>query len=343
MFVVHASRIEKARVPPAGFAELCDRAISALRWAEPFIAASFLFIAGFSLVLSKARFGDGGTRKWCAKVLGRALGLYLLSVALFVPQYGVGLPDLLVSSGVLSAIALSIALIGVALASSWPVLTLSAIGLCVLAVTAALDRGGGTVPGLNAGPGGAFPLVAFAAFGALVARAVQLRGLRSLGFVLAIALPVTGAALLSGEPWLTERTSHYAGASASSVLGSLLRGEPLGPKIAVAFWNHSAIGALGLLFPLCASLWAALAAQRAIERAPIGAPLLLLGRHALFAYVLHLGLLGAIDALGLSPSGPVWTLALVLALALICCAIAAALERRTVRAEAKERCDRAPA
>jgi uncharacterized membrane protein len=343
MFVVHASRIEQVRVPPAGLAEQCDRLISAFRWAEPFIAASFLFIAGFSLVLSKARAGDGAAQEWLRKVLRRALGLYLLSVALFVPQYGVALPDLLLSSGVLSAIALAIALVGAALVSRRPVLGLSSIGLCVLAVTAALDFGGGAVSGLNAGPGGAFPLIAFAVFGALLARLVQVRGLRSLLFVLATLLPVTCAVLLSGAPWLTERTSRYAAASASSALGSLLRGEPLGTDVAVPFWNHSAIGALGLLFPLCASLWAALASQRAIAKVPLFAPLLLLGRHALLAYVLHLGLLGSIDVLGLSPSGPIWTLALVLAITLVCCATAAGLERRSAPADAKGGCDRAPA
>jgi uncharacterized membrane protein len=343
MFVVHASRIEKVRAPPTGFAELCDRVVGALRWAEPFIAASFLFIAGYSVVLSKAHCGDAPTRKWLGKVLRRALGLYLLSVALFIPQYGLTLPDLLASSGVLSAIALSIASTGLALVSPRPILALSSIALGVIAVTAGLDMGGGTVSGLNAGPGGAFPLMAFAVFGALLARGVGVLGLRGLAVAVAILIPVSGTVLISGARWLTERTSHYPGASASSVFGALLRGEPLGPSVAVPFWNHSAIGALGLLLPLCAALLVVLAAQRAIAKTPVFAPLLLLGRHALLAYVVHLGLLGAIDALDLAPSDPLGTLGLVLLLILMCWAIAAGFERIRTPARAPDYADRAPA
>jgi hypothetical protein len=343
MFAVHASRIEKVRVPPTGLAELCDRVIGALQWAEPFIAASFLFIAGYSVVLSKAHSAGAPEKLWLGKLLRRALGLYLLSVALFIPQYGVTLPDLLASSGVLSAIALSIAAIGVALVSPRPLLGLSSIALGVIAVTAVLDLGGGTVSGLNAGPGGAFPLLAFAAFGALSARGVGARGARGLAVGAAILLPVSGAVLISGAPWLTERTSHYAGSSGSSVLGALLRGEPLDASVAVAFWNHSAIGALGLLLPLCVVLLLALTAQRAIANMSIFAPLLLLGRHALLAYVVHLGLLGAIDALDFAPSDPLGTLGLVLALVLICCAMAAGLERIRTPVRAPDYGDRAPA
>ena len=89
--------------------------------------------------------------------------------------------------------------------------------------------------------------------------------------------------------------------------------------------------------------WVALAAQRGDRQIAVFLPLLLLGRHALVAYVVHLALLGAIDALELAPSSPIGTLGLVLALSLICCAIAAGLERRGAVASASERCDRAPA
>jgi uncharacterized membrane protein len=342
MFVVHSSRIERVHVPPAGFEELCDQLVVAFRWSEPFIAASFLFIAGYSLVLSHAHF-DGTRRQWVTKVLRRALLLGVLSVALFVAQYGIALPDMVVSSGILSAIALAIALVGFGLVWTRSGPVLGAVALIGLAATAALDLSGATVSGLNAGPGGAIPLVSFAAFGALVASVVDARGLRGLGFLTLALLPVTAIAALSSAPWLTERTSHYASTSASSLFGAILRGESGGAAVAVAFWNHSAVGAVGLSAPLCAALWLALAAQNAVVERRVFAPLLLLGRHALAAYVAHLGLLGLIDAFDLAPSSPLGTLSLVLLIALICWALAAALERRVSVATAQGECDRAPA
>src|SRR6185503_12436030 len=100
---VHARRLEAPRRPPAGVAELVDSFFDRMLWLEPYIAASFLFVAGFSLVLSQKHGKARGARPFVAKIARRALGLWALSVVLFVPQYGLALPDLIVSSGILSA------------------------------------------------------------------------------------------------------------------------------------------------------------------------------------------------------------------------------------------------
>ncbi len=340
MFVVHASRIERVRVPPSGLAELCDRLVWAFRWAEPFIAAAFLFIAGYSLVLSQR---GRARRDWVTKILRRTALLYALSVVLFVPQYGISFPDLVLSSGILSAIALAIAMVGLGLATERPAMALVVTAFLVLAATAVLDVSGATVSGLNAGPGGAFPLVAFTAVGALAARSIHARGPRALGWLCLGSLPLTLAVWAAGLPWLTERSSLYPGGSALSVLGALLRGEGSGAALPVAFWNHSAAGFVGLLAPLGVSLFMVLAAQRVLPGLRLFAPVLLLGRNALLAYVVHLALLGLLDALELAPQSPTGTLGLVLLLAAFSCIAALWLERRAASASARARYDRAPA
>jgi len=340
MFVVHASRIERVRVPPSGLAELCDRLVSAFRWAEPFIAAAFLFIAGYSLVLSQR---GRARRDFLPKILRRVALLYALSVVLFVPQYGTSFPDLVLSSGILSAIALAIAMVGLGLVTDRPVAALLSVALVVLAATAALDVSGATVSGLNAGPGGAFPLVAFAAVGALSARLIHARGLSALAWSCLGLCLLTLAVWDARLPWLTERNSLYPAGSAASVLGALLRGGSPGAALPVAFWNHSAAGALGLLAPLGVSLLLVLVAQRALPGLRLFAPVLLLGRNALLAYVLHLALLGLLDAFELAPQSPTGTLGLVLLLAVFSCAVGLWLERRASLASARARYDRAPA
>jgi uncharacterized membrane protein len=355
MFVVHASRIERVRVPPAGFAELCDRVVGAFRWAEPLIAAAFLFIAGYSLVLS--HLGSSSRREWLVKIGRRCALLYALSVALFVPQYGIVSPDLLVSSGVLSAIALSIAIAGLCLITNRPGVALLGAAAVVLAATAWLDASGATVTGLNAGPGGAFPLVAFTLVGAAMARRVHagkvsgrqaspgLPDVRALIAIELFLLTVAAVVLVAGAPWLTERVSLYPAASASSVLGELLRGEQPGTAMPIAFWNHSALGALALLAPLGAALIGVLVVQRALPGRRLLAPLLLLGRSALLAYVTHLLVLGLLDAVDLAPQSAPGTLGLVLLLAAFCGALGHLVERRAAArgTSARTECDRAPA
>ena len=321
MFAVHARRLESPVHPPAGIAELADRALDGALFIEPYVAASFLFLAGFSLVLSHQKNAENFRRK----VARRTLVLWALSVAMFVPQYGLTLPDLVLSSGILSAIALSILLVGATLGLHRPKLWLGLIIGAVIAITAWLDGSGRTVSGLNAGPGGAFPLVAFCATGAFLALIHGERGIRALsGFALGAIAPSLVAAFAE-LPWVTERTSRYSHPGLTAV-ADVVHGRP-GVPSEVAFWNHSAIGAVGLMAPLCITLLLVLGTQRRLARRAALAPVSLLGRHALAAYVLHLGLLGVVDLCGLDPKGPLETLGLVFVLALASWLFARARER----------------
>jgi len=327
MVVVHVRRLESGTRAGA-----LDSALRLFMWLEPYVAASFLFIAGYSIVLSHAKASEG----WLKKLLRRALGLYALAVLLFVPQYGVELPDLLASPGILSAIALAIALVGSALSTRFAVLALSAMTLVVLSVTLVLDRSGATVSGLNAGPGGAFPIVAFSALGGLTAIVRQRFGDRALSMMSLASLPVLGVVLLSGAPWLTERASFYASHAGQLALASMGTDAP---KQAMHFWNHSAFGALGLCAPLTLSLVVSLRFKSRVASFAPARPLIVLGRHALAAYVVHLGLLGVIDLAGLGPSGPAHTWAIVAAISLGIIVLSYVLDRlrpRKGRAPAPE-------
>lgn len=322
MFAVHARRLQPAATRGAGAG---DRIFDALMWAEPFIAAGFLFVVGTSLVLSRAAWSERPGGSWGRKLSTRAAGLYLLSVALFVPQYGVELPDLIVSPGILSVIALSIVAVGLALQARRARVALAVLAALGLLVTALCDFANVTLPGINAGPGGALPLVSFSAAGALLELHRQEHGPKALVAHCLAALPVMGAALWSAAPWTTLRASQYRVHAGLVALPELFAPAP---RAAVQFWNHSAVGALGLMFPLTAVLLAFLALPKPLLAPRLLAPLGLLGRHALAAYVLHLGLLGVVELLGAGPrsTGGSWLLVAGLCVAAVCAGLV--LDRR---------------
>lgn len=328
MFVVHARRLQpsltRTGTGPA------EASLEFFMNIEPFVASSFLFVAGYSLVLSRRRATE--PRAWFRRMLRRAAGLYAISVGLFVLQYGVDLPDLLLSSGILSVIAVAIVVIAAALRGPNAALPLVGVSVLTLGVTAALESTRSAVSGLNAGPGGAFPLLAHAALGALAAEWVIRHGRRAPWIVAAATLPLTAAAIALDARWTGEFVSHYRALDGRVAVLSLF--DPAfatAPREAITFWNHSTWGALALVMPLFASLALALEVpQRAADVRPL-APALLVGRHALLAYVAHLCVLGLLDVSGLAPPGSVATWLLIIGLCALSVIIAWAVERWPLR------------
>jgi hypothetical protein len=145
-------------------------------------------------------------------------------------------------------------------------------------------------------------------------------------------MPALAVALATGARATTERSSLYAEHAGLLALPSLLS-QPV-RRVPIAFWNHSALGALALLVPLSLAIWAFLSAPRALAGSPALAPLRLLGRHALLAYVLHLGLLGVIALAGYSPQSALVTWSLIGGLTLVSLAAALPLDRRAQSAPA---------
>lgn len=288
MFAVHTRRLQ-------GHAEasFADRL---LRWCldiEPYIAASFLFIAGYSLVLAH----EAGALA-LGRLFRRSLVLYALAMLLFVPQYGIAFPDLVSSPGILSAIAVSVMLVGTLVARDAPDLAIASVGSAVLLLTHWLDAPGRSVSGLDAGPGGVFPLLAFTCFGAVFARLTTKLGPRALAIVVVLSLPLFLFVWRSHAAWTTTEMSRHPAHAGQLALGTLF--AP-GQTTDVPFWNHSALGALGLAFPLAASLGLFIGLPKTLTGVRWLAPLRLLGRHALGAYVGHLGVLGLLDLADLGP------------------------------------------
>jgi hypothetical protein len=317
MFVVHVARL----VPlPVAAAErergsLARAALDACLDAEPLIAAGFLGLVGTSVVLRQQGLARTGAPSdplpW-----RRAASLYAIAIALFALQYGLAWPDLVLAPGVLSAIAWALLITYVAERSRAPAWAQAGVFTAVLAVAFALEGSGRTVSGLNGGPGGAVPLVAFAAWGALVTRGVVRWGERRRALVLLGALLLSVGLGLAQLPWTTLETSTYPDYGGETAALGMLRGAPVGAE-PITFWNHSVVGTLGLLGPLLAvrvlatrltALRAHAARIVASRRVPPPSAevrpgvLVQLGRHALFAYVGHLLGLGLVSASGAGPA-----------------------------------------
>jgi hypothetical protein len=328
MFAVHVRRLETAHRPTAGWLSVLDRVFQGLLWAEPFVSAAFVFIAGYSLVLSRARTAPGG--RWLTRLAQRALGLYLLSVGLFWMEYGLALPDVWASSGILGVIALSILGVGATLCSGRPLPWLFGLFGAVLATEVVLELGRWTLPGLNAGPGATVPLVAFAAFGAIAGE--MRRNGRPLGSLIVAASGLLGLAM--GRPWVSTQLSSYL-----DFAGDLAVARHFHPASArlvpTPFWNHTAWGTVGLIGPVLMALLGLTALAPAwIAARPIS-PVVLIGRHALGAYVGHLLVLGLISLLGLGPAHAGWSLGYVLLLTAGATGLGLGREvRRSVRPEA---------
>ncbi len=339
MFAVHVRRVQTPQSRTgAGIAEAL---LDFFMRIEPFITSLFLFVAGYSVVLA---FRAGKSRKaWWAKAGRRALQLYLLSIGLFVLQYGVDLPDLLLSSGILQVIALSVLCVGACLSTRAPELALLLASILGFAVTAALEAWGTSVSGLNAGPGGNTPLMAHACFGALTALAVARNRRGALGRLLLITGVLSGAALLVQGDWTTTHISQYRDLGGQSFITAAISGALQdAPLSSVSFWNHSTRGAAALLFTLVGMLAIFLLPASRLFRASACTPLRLVGRHALFVYVFHLCALGVIDASGLNPTSAALSWGLVAALFGIGVVLSIALERLPAIGARAQRRDSSP-
>ncbi len=335
MFAVHVRRVQTPQSRTG--AGLAEASLDFFMHIEPFITSLFLFVAGYSVVLA---FQAGRTRRvWWAKAGRRVLQLYLLSVGLFVLQYGVDLPDLLLSSGILQVIALSVLCVGACLSTRRPELALLLASILGFAVTAALEAWDSSVSGLNAGPGGNTPLLAHACFGALTALAVARDRRGALARLLLITAILSGTALLVQGGWTTTHISQYRDLDGQSFITAAVSGGLQdAPMASVSFWNHSTRGAAALLVTLVGMLTLFLLPQSRLFRASACMPLRLVGRHALFVYVFHLCALGVVDASGLNPPSAAISWGLVAALFGTGVVLSIALERLpAIGARAQER------
>lgn len=276
----------------------------------------FLFIAGFSLVLSLSHTTESPAA-WLAR-LGKRMGtLYLISVVFALADQGVQWPGVLVSSGVLGIIAIGVFSAGLMLVAPRPWLTLEAATLAGIAVTYILDSNHISIIGLNAGAGGMLPLCVLAYLGALSGMAYQRWQLNGLGLLFGASLLVGIIALLEHSPWITSPVSAmtvYPGDRLQSILHSLQAVVGLydGPSqtVQVRYWNHGWIFAFRALPILLLGLIVFIAGIRQTNNAALRF-LDWMGRQALNLYILHLILLAAVEVSGLKPVAGWQTLLLV--------------------------------
>jgi uncharacterized membrane protein len=326
MFLAHAWRMQDGRAPSGALRWLDDT----LAWMDrgvAYVAASFLFIAGFSLVLARRDAASRTSGAFFVGVARRAGWLYAMSLLMFLAEHGTDLPDVVASSGILSVIAVAVTTTAAAVVSARPNLALAALAAVVMAATYALEAMGLSVSGLNAGPGGAIPLVAFSAVGALTARLYLIHGVKAVASVAAIASPGFVIALAQDDRWLALYTSVYRDHGGLAIAHFLGLTSPGPGTVSRVFWNPSTMGAVGLLAPVALTTTLLLAVQNRIASWLALRPLLLLGRHALTVFVAHYAMLGVADLAGLRPPHGAWTLLLVAALVVACTGLSAIAER----------------
>ncbi len=308
MMLAHGARVvpERHPAPSASLHEL-------ILGVEPTISACFMFLVGWSLSASWRQASELDAENasfwtWYRRVLSRAATLYAAGILLFALQYGVEFPDIVFSPDILSSIAWALVLLAPLVAHGG--LGVPLFGVVTLAGAALMERLDSSVSGVNAGPGGVVPLIAFAAVGAGWFQAQFARPSRDL-WLLAVAGVVSLSALLLPGRWVVQQPSLYL--------------DPSERPVTVWFWNHSLKGTLVIVGPV---LLGALVFTRPARpwKMAWAHPARLLGRHALVVYVGHLLVLGLLTRSVALPPGEMMLCALVAALTLLFLGVVMLLE-----------------
>lgn len=326
MILAHAARVQTGLPSLQNRPELAsvfDWPFIASLLIEPVISAMFLFIAGFSLVLSLQASRETPAL-WLRRLGGRMLTLYAISVLFFLADRGVQWPDLLVSSGVLGIIAVAVFSSGLCLVSPRPWLGLALFTLAGLVVTAVLELNRWSVTGLNAGAGGMLPLLVLGWLGSLTGLVYRRWPGNGLYALLGISLATGLLALAAPYPWISHPVTSlhfYPGDRLQSVLYSLQ--DILGlydgqSQVQVTrYWNHGWIFALRALPLLVLMLILLLGLIRKVNSPALGF-LDWMGRQALNIYILHLILLALITLGPWQPASGWQTLLMVLGIVALC-------------------------
>jgi hypothetical protein len=314
-----------ARLIPHGARPSWARAVLVF---EPVIPSLFLLLVGWSLSRSFARTrsleGGEATGRWFARQARRAAGLWAVSALFFVAEYGLRLPDALLTGGILAVIAYSILLVGATLSTGRAALPLL---MAVLAAGAfafwKLDASGRSLYPLTEGSAPFLPMMLFALAGAISGAILGGTWIRGF-FVLAGGLAAA---------WLIAR--HGGEALFLKPLGRAEAGRDLaaplfsgGEARYVGFYNLRpvlAAACLGLQLAVLGVLGAAL------RKIPENAArfVFALGRHALAVYILHLAILAVlVTALGKQPLSAVSGTLTWLGLILVCQAAAIFLQTK---------------
>ncbi len=264
---------------------------------EPLIPSLFLFLVGVSLTHSRAKADNA--RSWYLRQTRRAAGLWLISAVFFALEDGLRFPDMLMASGILCTITYAILTVGALLLLPKPVWMLGlALGAGISAFVR-IDLAGAHPFWLVSGNSPLFPLLLFAAAGALWGLCSR-RFPRAVFWIAPPAL-LLGAWLVFRHGWEPLFTKPLGRSDATRVLAPPILG---GTEKSVPYYN---LRPLLSLTCLCFHL-SALGLVRFIHIGENWAHRgFALGRRALEAYVLHLFILAMlVVTLGMRPLRAAW-------------------------------------
>lgn len=316
MLITHGFRLfingQGSYSPGVGFAE---RLLHFFAVIEPYTSSLFLFLVGIGVHISFNK-----TKKpyltWLGNNINKSIQLYIIGIVLFFMEYGFQKNDIFFSPSILSTIALST----IALSSSLKFNYGPMVGLVLAGITTYVFQG---IPlsGINAGPGGAFPLIMFTFGGYLLYDLMVKDKNKTL-----IALSVIGVIswffpFAPQEEWIRHYQSTYklflTGPTGIDYWKSGGEGNIFQ---VVSFWNHSLTSWFRISLVLFLSLKMFLKFENKLKGKFYGEYLSLIGRHALGCYILHLTIIAVFDILKIYPQTPEMDWVFILFL-ILCCGI----------------------
>lgn len=296
MFITHGFRLfvksQPVYSPSENFAE---RLLNLFAVIEPYTSSLFLFLAGIGLAISFQN-NKHSFNEWFTRHSKKAIQLYLIGIGLFFIEKGYQFPDFWVSPSILSTIAVSIVITALSFKYKYTTLgVLIATGLITY-----LYQGIG-ISGINAGPGGVFPLIMFTLLGSYLWSLVD-KGQSKMIYAI---LGLSGITWLIPGDWVQHYNSSYKIWTSGPTGFDFLQSQ--GESFVVAlesYWNHSLLAFARLAGALIASLMICLKYQYKLEEKKYNHSLTLIGRHALGCYILHLLIIAVFDLLKLYPTSP---------------------------------------
>lgn len=335
MFTTHLRRLQEMSGVKEDPWPLLRATLDFLMLIEPFTLALFLFVAGFSTVLAHDSGQSAGFRASLSRIGKRVLYLIAISSVLFVFEWGPQWPEVIVSSGPLLVIGISILCVHLCISCPKPLIALGFSSLMVLAATYGLNLTKSYIAGINIGNGGLIPSVVFAIYGGAAAIAVRLQTQKAkLTFLALILLTAIAGFTLSG-PWRTVQTLHFTRYGREPHLVAWISGYFSGmlpTPIHIGFWHYTFAASLRMALPLFVALAVALGASNWQHRAL--KPILFLGRNALNAYVFHSVVLGLLYFFRAFPRNSAATFGYVVALSVVTTLAIKLLEHHRTLAQA---------
>jgi peptidoglycan/LPS O-acetylase OafA/YrhL len=281
------------------------------RWAmllEPIIPALFLALVGASIGLSRVSVIEKGAdaiRVWNRRQIRRAVLLWLVGIVFYLCEDGFHWPDAVFAPGILGTIGYAILLLTALFALPKPWVGLAVIWAAGCAAYLYLDAHGLSVFWFTSGNSPMLPLLLFALMGALSSELGKIPSryrypLRYLAFAVGFM----------GSTWLFYRfgadalfSKPFGRSDATRWLVTQTAGMPV--TKAIGYYNLRPVLSL-LVACLILATYSFLSWAEFLLR-PVSKWLLILGRHSLGVYILHLSLLAlAVLRWGMKPFPAAW-------------------------------------